>query len=244
MPVPGMVKYDCTVSLRTKVFTNSTTIIVELPDNMERYPIALEDALFKGVVKRLKMVVFELISPNGPQSHYRIQVYTDRGFNLGTLTMVAPHSTGWWDGEEVSLVENYFPTEIEGYIASALRSGLNIRINQRTPPLPRSLPDETGQRPPVFSGDLFDDPEWIGEAKRQIEGRVKDAVFRTAPSRGLGNDVTVPSLLSYAFVSEDVTTSGRDTSALDTGRRVGIDMDSGADNREQDVAELGVELNL
>lgn len=180
MPVAGMVQYDCNVSMRENPYGGSTTIIVELPDGMERYPKELENHLFKGVLRRLKVEAHEMRSSRGYPSvlTYLLSITTDRGYHLGSLKMSAPHSTGWRSDTVVNLAENYFPTEIEGYIEQALRHHLVIRLNQRMPPLPRTEPDEEGQRGDLFSGSLFPDEREFEELKTQI----RESVLRRSDS--------------------------------------------------------------
>jgi len=156
MPVDGMVQYDCNVSLRENSFGPSATVIVELPDGMEKHPKALEDHLFKRVLQRLKVVVCErsVSQEYSMQYPFQLQIGTDRGYHLGSLKMTAPHAPGWgWrDGIQVNLMENYFPTPFERYIEQALYHHLVIRVNQRTPPLPRTVRDDEPIVMQTFSG--------------------------------------------------------------------------------------------
>lgn len=279
MPVAGMVQYDCNVSMKEQAFGPSTTIIVELPDGMEKYPSALEDALFKGVLKRLKVVAYEVREsvPRSPLTTYHIQISTDRGFNFGNLKMTAPHSTGWWDGNQVNLAENYFPSEIEGYIEQTLRRHLSLRLNQRMPPLPRSEPDEKGQRPDLLSTPLFPDEREFEELKTKIKDSVlrrsdsfifaearrrqhEDVMFRRRqeelirrnlmgmemrpvapedlpfPGTEDGRDVAALPFPGSAYAPKDVSRRSSDSSRVDTASRGGT--------QGQDVAEMGVELDL
>lgn len=186
MPVHGMVEYDCNISLRTQPIT-STTMIVSLPDGMEKHPEALQNALLTGALKRLKVVVTEQVGARAPNwydsSHrYSVDVHTDRGFRLGTLIMNVPVSTGW-NGHVLNLAENYFPTEVEGYVGKALKDQIVIRVNQRTPPLPRVGLDPAGKREDMVWKVPIGHPVRPEQDRRDLDRLVYDSLMRSGGTR-------------------------------------------------------------
>jgi hypothetical protein len=146
-----LVEYDCNVSLKSAA-TNSATIVVHLPDGLEKLDAdILEDNLFRAVLKRLKVVSSPQQLENFSSKLYTITVTTEWGFHLGRLALSVP------------IVETYrFSVDLgdlQQYVKDLLREHLVIRINQRTPPLPRSGPrgDLTVSMPMELTSTLMED---------------------------------------------------------------------------------------
>lgn len=139
MSVRNSVQYDCNVKLKNDTYGPSTTIVMDLPDGLEDHPDTLEQKLFEGVLKRLKIVVSRMPVARtnlNPLCACRVDISTDRGYRLGQLSITVPFSIGW-DRTEVDLNAYPHASEVEGYLAQWLKTNLAIRVNQRTPPLPR-----------------------------------------------------------------------------------------------------------
>lgn len=154
MPVKEAVTvtYDCNVSLEGdgsgRFATPTATVLVEMPDGMEATG-NFEERLKRAIIKKLKIVAFSDSVRNTvtPFESYVLEVNSPHGYCLGRTRVSLPFVTAW-DGTPVSM-QNYMPMEAEGWVEKVLQKQLVVRINQRTPPLPRTEPDEKGQRPDV-----------------------------------------------------------------------------------------------
>lgn len=179
MPVMNtqIVKYDLNVSLAQE-FGPSATMIVELMDGFEEAPDLLQAHLVGAVIKRLKVVA--TASPRNNltgREEYILDVSTDRGYHLGRVKFAMPFVTGW-NGTEVKMSETYLQSEAEGHIEVALRQQLKVRINQRTPPLPRTLPNTKGQRDDIVIGDLFGRVDDFEQQKVSIQQSISEMMVR------------------------------------------------------------------
>lgn len=248
MPVPAneIVKYDCNVSMKSQSFGLSATVIVALPDGMDQSPTALEWGLFRGVLKRLKVVATEMPT-SSPDSlrRYQIQVSTERGYHLGNLSMTAPFSTGWHKSE-VNLGTRYMTQEIEGYIEAFLHDHLAIRVNQRTPPLSRVGVDPSGKSEDlVYSWPQNPDSETALMTLPLLPGmRVyRDTWVTEERSQNLARLQREDELLRRMVVEPALPAlPARDVAKREQADR--IDVASRGGSAARDVAEMGRELDL
>jgi hypothetical protein len=266
MPVMNteMVKYDCNVSLTTEPFGPSATVIVELMDGYEEALDLLQAHLVGAVIKRLKIVAHT--SPHG-LSEYALDISTDRGYHLGRLKVSMPFNTGW-DATLIDMNNHYYQMEAQGYIEIALRKHLNVRINQRTPPLPRKAANAQGVREDLVFSTLMDSREHFEERKRYVQQAISrrmlaqreqellqkhfysDTVFRS------GAVVTPHDLYGVPAPAQPYPGGTDTTKALDVSTRMSRDVARRSDDSSRvdtatrggtegrDVAETGVELDL
>jgi hypothetical protein len=277
MPVMNteIVKYDCNVSMANDPFGPSATMIVELMDGYEEAPDLLQAHLVGAVIKRLKVVAHTSprTSPYNNvtgRAEYVVDISTDRGYHLGRLKVSMPFDTGWND-TSVNMGESYLQSEAEGHIERMLRKHLTVRINQRTPPLPRKAADARGfGQDMVFPAPAVASIDDIEEAKLKIQQSIFQQMMarreQELVQRSLHYDPftrPVPPRWEHARLKPAVPAPypfdrlGKDTTRnIDVATHEDRDVARRSDDSSrvdtafrggrptQDVAEMGVELDL
>lgn len=267
MPVMNtqVVQYDCNVSLTTEQFGPSVTVVVELMDGFEEDPELFQAHLVGAIIKRLKIVAHT--SPQNRitgREEYTLDISTDLGYHLGRIKFAMPFATGW-NGTQVGMSGAYLRSEAEGHVESALRRHLNVRINQRTPPLPRKPANAKG----ISEDIIIPIPAWdhpsqayvqraiahrmmaqreqeLLQKKRYLENFVFPASAKPHPHDLFGVPAPKPPFPGVTDpakapdvatrMSRDVAKRSDDSSRVDTATRGG--------KEGQDVADMGEELDL
>jgi hypothetical protein len=270
MPVMNteMVKYDCNVSLTTEQFGPSATMIVELMDGYEEAPDLLQAHLVGAVIKRLKVVAHA--SPRNTitgREEYVLDISTERGYHLGRVKFAMPFATGW-NGTSIDMNDRYLQSEAQGHIEIALRQHLNVRINQRTPPLPRKPANAKGISEDMVFSTLMDSREHFEETKRYVQRTISERMMAQREQELLQKQLYFGTVFpSGAMISPhdlfgvpapaQPYPGGTDTAkAADVSTRMSRDVARRSDDSSRvdtatrggtegrDVAEMGVELDL